>query len=208
MADLRLCGALVAALLVVGCSDQPDDPRPPSEVGEATRSAERVADVEADRDPLTAAVVYVASTDGLMGRSPVGRSELLRRLATPGSAAEQAAALDDATIRLADTLGVRTERLTWVEAPLTAAIVQQSDEEASVDVWTVSILGAHDSGSPQAVWRTVHLDLELSGGQWLVASATADSGPTPASNELASQAGWSDFEEVAGWTPVVQGAEL
>ena len=153
MADVRLCGALLAALLVVGCSDQPDEPRPPSEVGEATSPTTRIVDVEVDSNPLTAAVVYVASTDGLMGRSPVGRAELLRRLATPRSATEQAAALDDATIRLADTLGVQTERLTWVEAPLTATIVQQSDEEASEDVWTVSILGAHDSGSPQAVTR-------------------------------------------------------
>lgn len=208
MADLRLCGALVAALLVVGCSDQPDDPRPPSEVGEATRPAERVADVEVDRNPLTAALVYVASTDGLVGRSPVGRAELLRRLATPASVTVQAAALDEATTRLADTLGVPAERLTWVEAPITASIVEQSDEAASVDVWTVSILGAPDSGSPQAVWRTVHVDLEMGGGRWLVASATADSGPTPTSNELALQAGWSDFEEVAGWAPVVQGAEL
>ena len=79
---------------------------------------------------------------------------------------------------------------------------------ASVDVWTVSILGAPDAGSPQQVWRTVHVDLELIDGRWLVAAATADAGPTPAANELALQAGWDDFDVVAGWPPVVDGVGL
>jgi len=75
-------------------------------------------------------------------------------------------------------------------------------------VWTVSILGSPDSGSPQQVWRTVHVDLEEIDGRWLVASASADAGPTPAANELSLQSGWDDFEVVAGWTPVIVGAEL
>jgi hypothetical protein len=40
------------------------------------------------------------------------------------------------------------------------------------------------AGSPQQVWRTVHVDLELVDGRWLVAARNADSGPTPAATNL------------------------
>ena len=100
------------------------------------------------------------------------------------------------------------ERLTWVESPLTARLSADSGSSALVDVWSVSVLGAPDAGSPPQVWRTVHVHLELTGGRWLVAAADADAGPTPATNELALPAGWTDFEVVARWPAVVQGVGL
>jgi hypothetical protein len=100
------------------------------------------------------------------------------------------------------------DRLTWVEAPVTATSQASTSTTATVDVWTVSVLGAPDLGSPQQVWRTVHIDLELVAGAWLVTAATADAGPTPASNELALQATWDDFEAVSAWQPAIPGAEL
>jgi hypothetical protein len=159
-------------------------------------------------DPVGAAVTYVATTDGLMGHSPIGRQELLGRLLVPSVLAEQAAALEDAAARMAATLGVPVERLVWIEAPLTATLIDSGAASASVDVWTVSILGAPDVGLPQQVWRTVHVDLELIDGRWLVSAATADAGPAPAANELALPAGWDEFAVVAAWPPVVVGLGL
>lgn len=159
-------------------------------------------------DPVAAAVRYVASTDELMAHSPVGRREIFRTLVTPSALSGQVVAFERAAATLAETMDVPVERLVWVEAPLTATLVDLVDEEASVDVWTVSILGAADADSPQQVWRTVHVDLGFVGGDWLVDAATADSGPTPAMNELALQSDWDDFAEVAGWPAVVEGAGL
>ena len=158
--------------------------------------------------PVHAAVRYVASTDTLMAHSSIGRAEIFRSLLTPSALAGQAAAFEEAATQMAQTLGVPVERLTWVEAPITSTLSESSASKATVDVWTVSILGSPDSGSPQQVWRTVHVDLEEIDGRWLVASASADAGPTPAANELSLQSGWDDFEVVAGWTPVIVGAEL
>lgn len=156
-----------------------------------------------DEGPLQAALAYVATTDALMAHSSIGRAEILGSLLTPAAAREQVAALDDAVEQMALTLDVPVERLVWVEAPLTATLREHDETSASVAVWTVSVLGAPDSGSPQQVWRTVHVKLDLVDGRWLVSAATADAGPTPAGDELALQSGWDEFNVVASWDPVV-----
>jgi hypothetical protein len=158
--------------------------------------------------PVQAAVAYVASTDELMAHSPVGRREIFRKLVTASALDGQLSSFESAAEQLATTLNVPVERLVWVEAPITATLVDDVATSAAVDVWTVSILGSPTTGSPQQVWRTVHVQLELDGGRWLVESATADEGPTPASNELAMQASWKQFDVVASWPAVVHGVGL
>jgi hypothetical protein len=143
----------------------------------------------------------VASTDALMAHSSIGRAEILGSLLTPAAAREQSPALEDAVEQMALTLGVPVERLVWVEAPLTATVREHDERSASVAVWTVSVFGSPDSGSPQQVWRTVQVELELVDGRWLVSAATADAGPTPAGNEFALQSGWDEFDAVANWDP-------
>jgi hypothetical protein len=58
------------------------------------------------------------------------------------------------------------------------------------------------------VWRTVRVELELLDEEWKVTGATAESGPTPAANDLTLQSGWDDFERVAAWPAVVEGVGL
>ncbi len=159
-------------------------------------------------DPVAAAVTYVASTDALMAHSSIGRREILRKLVTPDALAEQVAGIESAVTGLAEELGVPVERLTWVEAPLTATLLRSDGRSASVDVWVVSVLGAPDGGPPQQAWRTVHVDLAVVDGEWLVSAAEADAGPTPRSNDLALPSGWDEFAKVAGWPAVAPGVGL
>lgn len=159
-------------------------------------------------DPVSAAVTYVASTDGLMAHSSIGRREIIRKLVTPDAVAEQVTGIESAAAGLADELGIPVEQLTWVEAPLTAALLRSDATSASVGVWAVSVLGAPDGGPPQQAWRTVHVDLALVDGEWLVSAADADAGPTPRSNDLALPSGWDEFAEVAGWAAVAPGVGL
>lgn len=159
-------------------------------------------------DPVAAAVTYVASTDALMAHSSIGRREILRKLVTPDALAEQVAGIESAVTALADELGVPVERLTWVEAPLTATLLRSDGRSASVDVWVVSVLGAPDGGPPQQAWRTVHVGLALVDGKWLVSAADADAGPTPRSSDLALPTGWDEFAKVAGWPAVTPAVDL
>lgn len=210
---MRLWYLIAAAILVAGCSSGTARTRDASDIA-SNAEPDFSVPTQLDRsapepgDARQVALEYVASTDTLMAHSPIGRVEIFRSLLTPSAVGEQVAAFEEAAEQLALTLDVPVERLVWVEAPITATLTGGGDSEAAVDVWTVSILGAPDSGSPQQVWRTVHVDLERLDGRWLVASATAEAGPTPASNELALQSGWDDFVRVAGWDPVVVGVGL
>ena len=198
---------LVVLAGVAGCS--PADGGQRGESAATGGPAATVADsVVPAPDPVAAAIAYVASTDELMAHSPIGRAEIFRKLVVSSAVAEHVEAFAQAADSLAATLDVSAERLTWVEAPLTASLADDDGSSASVDVWTVSILGSPDAGTPQQVWRTVHVDLELTAGRWLVASADADAGPTPAANELALPAGWADFDVVARWPAVVHGVGL
>lgn len=207
-------GILAASvlLLAAACASGPTESGPASTVVAPSDRESAVLGTgdssPADAGPLQAALTYVASTDALMAHSSIGRAEILGSLLTPAAAREQSAALEDAVERMALTLDVPIERLVWVEAPLTATVRERDETSASVAVWTVSVFGSPDSGSPQQVWRTVQVELELVDGRWLVSAATADAGPTPADNELALQSGWDEFDAVANWDPVVPGANL
>lgn len=207
---LRTLGAV---FVLAGCSGSAADQSTNQPTVALTTTATPAAAVDFEavdpaRGAVGAALTYVASTDSLMAHSPIGRTEILRSLLVPTAVAEQATSFQRVADQLTETLDLPVERLVWVEAPLTANVVLTDDSSATVDVWTVSILGAPAGGSPQQVWRTVHVELERIEGRWLVAGASADAGPTPALNELSMQAGWDDFAVVAGWQPVVTGAEL
>ncbi len=177
--------------------DIADDPGPPAASADAQTS-----------DPVAAAVAFVASTDHLMAHSSIGRREIFRKLVVPDQVAANADALERVAESMAATLDAPVIRLTWVEAPLTATLVDLSAGRATVDVWTLSVLGAPDAGPPQQVWRTVHVVLDLIDGVWLVADSSADSGPTPIVSDLALPANFDAFAEVAGWPAVVQGVGL
>jgi hypothetical protein len=205
---MRGTATILAVLVAVaGCSSAGDQSQARSAINPES-AAPAPGSVSARPDPVAAAIAYVASTDELMAHSPIGRAEIFRKLVVPGAVIAHVEAFQKAADDLATTLDVPVERLTWVESPLTATLAADSGSSATVDVWSVSVLGAPDAGSPQQVWRTVHVDLELTGGRWLVAAADADAGPTPAANELALPAGWADFEVVARWPAVVKGVGL
>lgn len=206
---MRRAAHLIAVVLVLagaGCAKSTHEPDGDGQETAATPAATTAT--QSATDPVDAAVRFVASTDALMSRSPIGRREILRQLVAPDHLADCINALDRAAAELAEKLDMPIERLVWVEAPLTAELSASTATSATVDVWTVSVLGSSELGSPQQVWRTVHIDLELVDGDWLVTDATADAGPTPASNELALQATWSDFEVVSAWPPAIAGADL
>jgi hypothetical protein len=206
--------AVVFAFGLVACSTDDSSPQQASSTSaaaltiEPTQTAESNPTASTSGGSVEAAVAYVASTDELMAHSPVGRREIFRKLVTAAALEGQLDSFESAAEQLATTLNVPVERLVWVEAPITATVVGGTATSAAVDVWTVSILGSPTTGSPQQVWRTVHVQLEMENGRWLVESASADEGPTPSANELAMQASWKQFQVVASWPAVVEGVGL
>lgn len=201
----------LALAVCAGCADRSGgaDPTPREPVpGGVVSGSSGDSPTTVAPDPVAAAVAFVASTDNLMAHSSIGRAEIFRKLVVPDQLAANARAFEQVAESMAATLEVPVMRLTWVEAPLTTTLVEANDDTATVDVWTVSVLGAPDSGPPQQVWRTVSVVLDLVDGRWLVADSSATSGPTPVTSDLALPAGFDGFAEVAGWSAVVPGVGL
>src|ERR1700712_4302020 len=139
-------------LVTAGCATStPISTRSTSPTVTANAFPSTSADPTATGTAIESAVRYVASTDSLMAHSVIGRREIFRKLVVAEQVDAQDAAFESAASTMAAKLGVPVEQLVWVEAPLTASVTAPTEASASVDVWTVSILGIPAKGSPQQV---------------------------------------------------------
>ena len=158
---------------------------------------------------VAAAVRYAASTGELVTHSPIGRREILRRLVTPETVDGELQALNETTARLEKDRKASTLALTWVEAPLTATVLEVVDTgRVRVAVWTLSVLAGPTSSTAEQLWRTLEITVTVRAGRWLVAEVRSRSGPTPSGNPLALPTPVTDFTTAAGWGRLVSGESL
>ena len=158
---------------------------------------------------IAAAVRYVASTGELVTRSPIGRREILARLVTGDALDTQLTSLNETAATLEHDRKVSTLALTWVEAPLTASVIEAIDRDrVRVAVWTVSVVATPTDTTAEQVWRTLEITVTRRAGRWLVATVTSRPGPTPTANPLSLPTPVTDFAAVARWRPVVTGEVL
>lgn len=67
----------------------------------------------------------------------------------------------------------------WIVHPLAWRVDKFRQTEATISVWTFSLLSAADVAIPQTEWTTTTLDLEWVSGGWRIASVSDTLGPTP-----------------------------
>jgi hypothetical protein len=150
-----------------------------------------------------AAIAYVALTGTIAHAGPIARHDMVTQLATDRYGPILAELTDQQISELLDSLGqadIDPTQLVWLETPLTAR--NQTTTAAGtvrVEVWSVLILGAPDTGPPRQAWRTVTVTLAWEHDDWKVDAWTARAGPTPG---LAPETAISDLTRVtgpAGW---------
>ena len=209
--------AVAAALTVAGCTQAPATGTTPVRADlEVAASAEpAIADPPASIDTTNSetvdgaavelAIRYVASTDGLMAHSPIGRHQILSELVAPDRLAEHERQVTVGLDAIEAKIGRPVTQLVWVEAPISATIELAADGGVRVAVWSVSVFAHPDAGLVDQVWRTTHVTLTRDTGRWWVTKATSESGPTPTANELALPSTVAEFETVAAWSPTVAG---
>jgi hypothetical protein len=81
-----------------------------------------------------------------------------------------------ARVELADSAGP----IWWIVHPLAWNVESFTSTEATVSVWTFSLLSAADVAMPQTEWTTTSFDLEWLQGGWRIAAVRESVGPTPA----------------------------
>lgn len=131
------------------------------------------------------AVVLLGDPEVLGG----GRRGDLRALTAPGASAAIAARLtvpatiEQATGLLADIATGRP--VVAYVAPVAAQVVEHSPTSATVDVWTVSVLGTRRLGVAGSAWSTESVRLSWDGA-WKVTDVGSRPGPTPAATQGAT----------------------
>ena len=67
----------------------------------------------------------------------------------------------------------------WLVRPMAWKVEALRADEATVEVWTVTVLSAEEVAAPQTEWVTVTVDLEWIDGIWKLDALRDTPGPTP-----------------------------
>lgn len=100
-------------------------------------------------------------------------------LATPAAATRLSADVVDQVRAARDGLSASPGRVWWLVQPLAWQVESTDPDEATVAVWTVSVLSAEEVAAPQSEWATVTVELDWIDDRWLVDDVREQRGPTP-----------------------------
>jgi hypothetical protein len=103
--------------------------------------------------------------------------------------------------------GVSAADVVWEELPLTARIVESSNTDARIIVWSVLIVGVPGHGSARQVWRTSTVGLVHEARGWRVDSWTATPGPTPSPATNGAVSDLPSVVEVLNWPLATAGGK-
>ncbi len=128
---------------------------------------------------VAAAATYAAAPQRWLYFTDDEITAAVHEIATP-VAAPRIAADVTADVQVARRhLGESTGAVWWLVRPLAWRIDDFTADEATVSVWTVTLLSAEAVAAPQAEWVTVGLDLAWVDGDWRVDAVRDTPGPTP-----------------------------
>ena len=155
-----------------------------------------------------AAISAVALTGDIARAGFITRGDMVDALATRRFAPDLAVATERQLAELAEALGAVEfvpPQVAWAEVPLTARLVDATDDAARVEVWSVVVVASADVGVPRQAWRTVTIELAWESGDWKVDGWSNTAGPTPALAAAAAVSSGGDVADVAEW-PLAQDA--
>jgi hypothetical protein len=179
--------AVAAGLMGIGRPSSPVGQRP-IDGEQATASQEGLGPsnegrpARQDHDEagaIDAAIAYAVAPQAWLYLDDEEIRTSVGQISTPDAAArltdEVLGEIGEARDRLARAAGP----VWWIVHPLATKVQSYSPTEATISVWTVSLLSAADVAMPQTEWATSTFRLEWSAGGWRVAAVTDTVGPTP-----------------------------
>jgi len=128
---------------------------------------------------VEAAVAYTAASQQWLYLSDDEIAQAVSDIATPNAAARLADEVVDEVRASRDQLAESPGRVWWLVHPLAWRVETLTRDEATVAVWTMTVLSAAEVAAPQTAWMTVTIDLEWSDGAWRVDAVRDRPGPTP-----------------------------
>lgn len=156
-------------------------------------------DVTGARD---AAISAVAVTGEIARAGFITRADMIEVLASehyaPTLIQRSAAQLDELLGDVRDA-GVATSEVVFRELPLTARVTTDDASAATVEVWSVLVVGAPGLGAPRQLWRTITVELVWERADWRVDDWSTVAGPTPALAVSSPIDDLAHTEQVLAW---------
>jgi hypothetical protein len=138
-----------------------------------------VEDARDEAGAVEAALAYTAASQRWLYLSDDDITQAVTDIATPEAADRLAGEVVDEVRTSRDGLALSPGRVWWLVHPLAWRVHTYSRDEATVAVWTMTVLSAAEVAVPQSAWMTVTVDLEWTGGAWRVDAVRDRPGPTP-----------------------------
>jgi len=154
----------------------------PAQSGRPSVGEQDDAPVEAARDEagaVEAAIAYTAASQRWLYLSDGDITQAVTDIATAEAADRLASEVVEEVRTSRDELALSPGRVWWLVHPLAWRVETYSRDDATVAVWTMTVLSAAEVAVPQSAWMTVTVDLEWSGGAWRVGAVRDRPGPTP-----------------------------
>jgi hypothetical protein len=176
-------GALLVRVGAPEASQRDEQPARETTAGSSTRGRQDTeTPASSGRDEggaVTAALAYTAAPQRWLYLTDEQIAAAVEEIATPEAAgslvAETVEEISVAREELAQTSG----RVWWLVHPLAWRVESHSPDDATVAVWTVTVLSAARVALPQTEWLTVTVDLTWVDGNWRVDAMRDRPGPTP-----------------------------
>lgn len=126
-----------------------------------------------------AAVAYATAPQRWLYFTDAQITAAVVEIATPAAAPRLTEEVVSDVSSARDQLGKSPGRVWWLVRPLAWRVDSYDPDEATVSVWTVTVLSAEEVAAPQCEWVTVTLELAWVDGDWRVDGVRDTPGPTP-----------------------------
>lgn len=180
--------ALLLVGAVAGRLTAPDAARPsPAPVAAGPGPARTAGGVPAgyarsEQGAVAAATTYLAALSGRTVLDPAAREAALDSVVLPSAraAVEPQFRVDAAGAQASGlTAALADGSLVARTIPAGSRVRSYTPDAASVEVWSVSLLGTRTLNRVGARWRTTTVDLRWDGSDWKLAGIDGRSGPVP-----------------------------
>jgi hypothetical protein len=126
-----------------------------------------------------AAVAYATASQEWLYLTDQQITAAVTAIATQASAQRLASDVVDDVRTARERLGKSAGRVWWLVRPLAWRVSAQTPDEATVEVWIVTVLSAQEVAAPQTEFATVTVELAWSDDDWRVDAVRDTPGPTP-----------------------------
>lgn len=162
-----------------GATDNPGSSQTAGATSTGERADRTAGAARSEAGAVAAAVSYAGASQRWLYSTDAQIAAAVAEIATPDSVDRLAGEILGDIGSARDDLVESPGRVWWLVHPLAWRVDRYDADEATVEVWLMTLLSASDVAVPQTEWLTATLELEWVDGGWRLDAVRETPGPTP-----------------------------